>query len=50
MKFKVRIILNIKHSSDMPQAVSPYHYGGLLRPATPPFLLSPLIPPVFTCF
>ena len=25
-------------------------YGGLLRPATPPFLLSPLIPPVFTCF
>ena len=26
------------------------HYGGLLRPATPPFLLSPLIPPVFTCF
>ena len=24
MKFKVRIILNIKHSSDMPQAVSPY--------------------------
>ena len=28
----------------------PFHYGGLLRPATPPFLLSPLIPPVFTCF
>ena len=42
------IIMKLKTPIESP-GVGISHYGELLRPATPPFFFSPLLPAVFTC-